>query len=147
MSAEKHPRIFSHRVEAIIYSSSQLLLLFFYYNQNGYIKSVNKFSPWVYFWQETWIHSSYTSTRSDARMNMSSLTKRLLTRSYLGCTYARAWLSLGLGGGGGGLPPGNRLLGMYRWMGPHFHDWIDCTRVKFLFELLEGRLAFLEFWE
>ena len=31
---------------------------------------------------------------------MSSLTKRLLTRSYLGCTYARAWLSLGLGGGG-----------------------------------------------
>lgn len=77
MSEEKYPRIFSHRMEAIIYSSSRLF--FFYYNQNGYIKSGNKFSPEVYFWQETWMQSAGTSTRSDARMNMSLLTKRLLT--------------------------------------------------------------------
>ena len=52
------------------------------------------------------MQSAGTSTRSDARMNMSLLTKRLLTRSIkslcvlghiLGCTYARAWLSLGWG--------------------------------------------------
>ena len=27
-------------------------------------------------------------------------------------------------GGGGGLPT-NRLMGMCRWMGSRFHDWID----------------------
>ena len=45
------------------------------------------------------MQSAGTSTRSDARMNMSLLTKRLLTRfikslsvlgHILGCTYARA---------------------------------------------------------
>ena len=152
MSEEKYPRIFSHRMEAIIYSSSRLF--FFYYNQNGYVKSENKFSPEVYFWQETWMQSAGTSTRSDARMNMSLLTKRLLTWSIkslsvlghiLGCTYARAWLPLGWGGGVGFIP-WNRLLGMYRWMGPHFHDWIDYNRVTFSFELLEIRLAFSGFW-
>ena len=28
-------------------------------------------------------------------------------------------------GGGGGLLPYKRLMGMCRWMGSHFHDWID----------------------
>ena len=27
--------------------------------------------------------------------------------------------------GGGGLLPYKRLMGMCRWMGSHFHDWID----------------------
>ena len=26
---------------------------------------------------------------------------------------------------------------MCRWMGSHFHDWIDCNRVFFSTELLE----------
>ena len=34
----------------------------------------------------------------------------------------------GMGGGGGfvglGELPNNRLMGMYRWMGSHFHDWV-----------------------
>ena len=29
------------------------------------------------------------------------------------------------GGGGEGILPGNGLMGMCRWMGSHFHDWID----------------------
>ena len=28
-------------------------------------------------------------------------------------------------GGGGGVLPNKRLMGMCRWMGSHFHDWID----------------------
>ena len=28
-------------------------------------------------------------------------------------------------GGLGGVLPSSRLMGMYRWMGSHFHDWID----------------------
>ena len=32
--------------------------------------------------------------------------------------------------GGGGLPS-NRLMGMCRWMGSHFHDCIDYNRVAF----------------
>ena len=32
-----------------------------------------------------------------------------------------------------------------RWMGPHFHDWIDYSGVSFCIELLEwGRT---DFWE
>ena len=31
----------------------------------------------------------------------------------------------GGGGGGGGVPPNNRLMGVCRWMGSHFHDWVD----------------------
>ena len=33
----------------------------------------------------------------------------------------------GGGGGGGARLPRSRLMGMCRWMGPHFHGWIDCT--------------------
>ena len=28
-------------------------------------------------------------------------------------------------------------MGMCRWMGSHFHDWIDYNAVAFLIELLE----------
>ena len=28
-------------------------------------------------------------------------------------------------GGGGGVLPYKRLMGMCRWMGSHFHDWLD----------------------
>ena len=37
------------------------------------------------------------------------------------------------GGGGGGLPPSYKLMGIYRWMGSHFHDWIDYNGVAFSF--------------
>ena len=41
----------------------------------------------------------------------------------------------------GGLLPSNRLMGMCRWMGSHFHDWIDYNGVAFSIELLEwGRI-------
>ena len=44
------------------------------------------------------------------------------------------------GGGGwvpGGALPSSRLMGMCRWMGSHFHDWIDYNGVAFSIELLE----------
>ena len=37
---------------------------------------------------------------------------------------------------GGGVLPYKRLRGMCRWMGLHFHDWIDYNGVAFLIELL-----------
>ena len=44
--------------------------------------------------------------------------------------------SVGLKPGGEGLPY-KRLLGMCRWLGLHFHDWIDYNEVAFSIELLE----------
>ena len=41
-------------------------------------------------------------------------------------------------GDGGGVLPSKRLMGMCRWMGSHFHNWIDYNGVTFLLELLEG---------
>ena len=35
---------------------------------------------------------------------------------------------------------------MCRWMGSHFHDWIDCNGVEFSTELLEWGRIFLGFW-
>ena len=32
---------------------------------------------------------------------------------------------------GGGVLPSNRLMGMCRWMGSLFHDWIDYNGVAF----------------
>ena len=40
-------------------------------------------------------------------------------------------------GGGGGVLLSKRLLGMCRWMGSHFHNWINSNWVTFLVELLE----------
>ena len=34
-----------------------------------------------------------------------------------------------MGGKGGGVLPYKRLMGMCRWMGSHFHDWIDYNGV------------------
>ena len=31
----------------------------------------------------------------------------------------------------GGVLPYKRLMGMCRWMGSHFHDWIDYNGVQF----------------
>ena len=39
--------------------------------------------------------------------------------------------------GGGGVLPYERLVELCRWMGSHFHDWIDYYGVAFLIELLE----------
>ena len=49
------------------------------------------------------------------------------------------------GAGGGGLPY-KRLMGMCRWMGSHFHDWIDYNGVAFSIELLEWGHTFSDFW-
>ena len=51
----------------------------------------------------------------------------------------------GGGGGGGGLPPSYKLMGIYRWMGSHFHDWIDYNGVAFIIELLKWGRSFSGF--
>ena len=46
---------------------------------------------------------------------------------------------------GGGLLPYKRIMGMCRWMGSHFHDWIDYNGVAFSrlsIELLEWGRTF-----
>ena len=48
--------------------------------------------------------------------------------------------------GGGGVLPYKRLMGMYRWMGTHFHDWIDENGVALSIELLEWGRTFSDFW-
>ena len=50
------------------------------------------------------------------------------------------------GGGGGGLLPYKRLVGMCRLMRSHFHDWIDYSGVAFSIELLERGRTFSDFW-
>ena len=45
--------------------------------------------------------------------------------------------------GGGSALPYNRLLGMCRWMGSHFHHWTDYHGVAFSIELVQkGRYIF-----
>ena len=44
-----------------------------------------------------------------------------------------------------GVLPSKRLLGMCRWMGSHFHNWIDYNGVTFLVELLEWGRTFSRF--
>ena len=40
-----------------------------------------------------------------------------------------------------GVLSSNNLMGMCRWMGSHFHDWIDYNGVAFSIELQEwGRI-------
>ena len=48
--------------------------------------------------------------------------------------------------GGGGALPSNRLMGMWRSMGSHFHDWINYNGVAFSTELLEWGRVFSGFW-
>jgi len=33
---------------------------------------------------------------------------------------------------GEGVLPSDRLIGMCRWMGSHFHDWLDYNGIAFL---------------
>ena len=46
----------------------------------------------------------------------------------------------------GRLLPYRRVMGMCRWMGSHFHDWIDYNRVAFSIELLEWGRTFSDFF-
>ena len=48
-------------------------------------------------------------------------------------------------GRGGGVLPYKRLIGMCRWMGSHFHDWIDYNGVAFSIDLLEWGRKFSDF--
>ena len=43
------------------------------------------------------------------------------------------------------LLPYKRLLGICRWMGSHFHVWIDYNRIAFSMEFLEWRRTFSDF--
>ena len=45
---------------------------------------------------------------------------------------------------GVGVLPSDRLMGMCRWMGSHFHGWIDYNGVAFSLQLGWNR-TFLEF--
>ena len=36
---------------------------------------------------------------------------------------------------------------MCRWMGSHFHDWIEDNGVAFSIELLEWGRTFSDFWD
>ena len=47
--------------------------------------------------------------------------------------------------GGGGVLPYKRLMGMCRWMGSHFHDWVDYNGVALSIELLEWGRTFSDF--
>ena len=37
-------------------------------------------------------------------------------------------------------------MGICRWIGSHFHDWIDYNGVVFPIELLEWGRTFSDFW-
>ena len=44
-----------------------------------------------------------------------------------------------------GVLPSKRLMGVCRWMGSHFHNWVDSNRVTYLVELLEWDRTFSGF--
>ena len=48
---------------------------------------------------------------------------------------------------GGGILRYKRLIGMCRWMGSHFYDWIDYNGGALSIELLEWSCTFSDFWE
>ena len=52
------------------------------------------------------------------------------------------------GEGGGGVLSYKRLIGMYRWMRSHFHDWIDYNGVAFTRMSYYNEVAhFRIFWD
>ena len=53
--------------------------------------------------------------------------------------------SFGAARGGEGHFLIKRLMGMFRWMGSHFHDWIDYNGVAFSKQLLEWGRTFSDF--
>ena len=62
-------------------------------------------------------------------------------------SVAKAQGSTEVGGRGGGRGANKRLLGMCRWMGSHFHNWVDYNGVTFLVELVEWGRKFSGFPE
>ena len=78
------------------------------------------------------------------RFSPSNTQYGLFQTSHLGHVEPN-WIELS--GGRGVLPRSKRLLGMCRWMGSHFHIWIDYNGVTFLVELLECGRTFSEFLE
>ena len=61
--------------------------------------------------------------------------------------YSKEIIVLGWPGGGGGALPYKRLIAVCRWMGSHFHDWIDYVMgFAFSIELLEWGYTFSDFW-
>ena len=59
--------------------------------------------------------------------------------------YSKEIIVLGRPTWEGGALPYKRLMGMCRWMGSHFHDWIDYNGVAFSIELLECGCTFSDF--
>ena len=47
---------------------------------------------------------------------------------------------------GGGVLPYKRLMRMCRWVGSHFHDWIEYYGVAVSIALLEWGHTFSDFW-
>ena len=47
--------------------------------------------------------------------------------------------------GAGRVLPYKGLMGMCRWMGLHFHDWIDYNGVVFSIDVLEWGRTFSDF--
>ena len=57
--------------------------------------------------------------------------------SFPGCNVEQFFFKVGENPGGwGAILPINGLMRMYRWMGSHFHDWIDYNGVAFSTEFL-----------
>ena len=54
--------------------------------------------------------------------------------------------SLGYKSFPGEVLPYKGLMGKHRWMGSHFHVWIDYNGVAFSMELLELCRTFSDFW-
>ena len=53
---------------------------------------------------------------------------------------------VGGGGDGGRVLPFKSLMEMCRYMGSHFHDWMDYHGVAISIELLESGRTFYYFW-
>ena len=47
---------------------------------------------------------------------------------------------------GGAVTSFKGVIGMCRWMGSHFHDWIDYNGVAFSIALLEWGRTFSDVW-
>ena len=67
-------------------------------------------------------------------------------KTYVRCCVATVSSKIiKVAGGGGGLLPYKRPIGMCRGMGSDFHDWSDYNGVVFSIELLEWGRKFSDF--
>ena len=104
-------------------------------------------------YESCWTCQYFISTRTNhklgkklANQKRRHMSLRLFVIQTRYCAVIRR-RSIQPGVGGGGVLPYKRLLGMCRWMGSHFNDWIDRTGVAFSTELLESRgRTFSDFW-